>query len=127
MYYVWLFGFSSPVFLLFGWRYLFLSQPGFVTSATFANSPLSKRAAGGSGGALYSASKKLVKVSCHWLPLVYLILSFQGMLCKAESAGFHIDKQKTVGASGVVFSRPLWTPLPIFPTTFSFGCCELAG
>ena len=103
------------------------SQPSSVTSTTSALSPFNKRAAGASGKPIWSASRRLVKVSCHWSFLVYLILFFQDMLCQAESAGFRADKQKSVGAWGVVFSCPLWTPLPIFPTTFSFGCRELAG
>ena len=74
--YVWLIGFPSPVFPLFGCLYLFLFQPGSVSSTTSATSMLSKRAAGASGGALCSASRKIVKVSCHWLSLVYLIFSF---------------------------------------------------
>ena len=103
------------------------SQPSSVASTTSAVPPLNKRAAGASCKAICSASRRLVKVSCHWSFLVYLILFFQDMLCQAESAGFHPDKKKSVGAWGVVFSCPLWTPLPIFPTTFLFGCCELAG
>ena len=75
-FYLWLIGFPSPVFPLFGCLYLFLFQPGSVSSTTSATSMLSKRAAGASGGALCSASRKIVKVSCHWLSLVYLIFSF---------------------------------------------------
>ena len=54
------------------------SQPSSVTSTTSAVPPLNKRAAGASGKAICSASRRLVKVSCHWSFLVYLILSFPG-------------------------------------------------